>query len=158
MSDANPLGERIGLALDASGMSPEDLAAQVDVDWRTVYRWQSGENSPRRKSLTKIAKATGIRFEWLRDGKGEMREPAAAEAQEGEGSLTTRRPHVHLDDSAPRPDPHRLLVARIYNRFGEFVGFRYAVTDLQRVPYEIVLHPDGTEEVRQPEPVNREAA
>ena len=60
------------------------------------------------------------------------------------------RAAVELRDDGPRPDPNKVPIARIYNSFGDFVGFRYAVTDIQTIPYEVVLHADGTETVRRP--------
>lgn len=142
--------ELLGIARRAdSALSPQEFAEQATTP----------NDGYVRAELSRMA-AEGLLVK-PRRGRYELPEQNAhgeEDDPEDDRSLTTRRPHVHLDDSAPRPDPHRLLVARIYNSFGEFVGFRYAVTDLQRVPYEIVLHADGTEEVRQPEPVNREAA
>jgi len=132
-------------AADAIGASASQLSKALNPDSATEGRVESIEGKIARWKLAQSGN----------DQEQTSSERTSAAQAEGEGALTTKRPHVHLDDSVPRPDPHKLLVARIYNRFGEFVGFRYAVTDLQRVPYEIVLHPDGTEEVRQPEPVNR---
>ena len=125
-----------------------------------VRRYQEG-STPSADKVEPLATILGVSVPTvLRALAGELHPDEAdvsADTSEAE-RLGIPRSHVELRDDGPRPDPHRLLVARIYNRFGEFVGFRYAVTDLQRVPYRIVLHADGTEEIMEPETVSPETA
>ena len=69
------LSERITLARTARGLTPEALSEAIGVDWRTVYRWEAGDNTPRLKTCERIAEATGVRQDWLLSGEGAMEPP-----------------------------------------------------------------------------------
>lgn len=37
-------------ALVNAGVTPQEIAKQLGVSWRSVYRWERAENQPQRKS------------------------------------------------------------------------------------------------------------
>lgn len=65
--------ERIRLARRARSMSQKDLALAVGVQRSAVSHWEAplGKN-PNVSHLRRIALVTGIQFEWLATGRGEM--------------------------------------------------------------------------------------
>jgi transcriptional regulator with XRE-family HTH domain len=65
--------ERIRLARRAAGMSQNQLAQVVGVQRSAVSHWEAplGKN-PSVSHLREIAMVTGIQFEWLATGRGEM--------------------------------------------------------------------------------------
>ena len=42
-----------------------DLARAIDVDPKTVGRWEAGLHTPRPRDLRAIAEATGVEYDWL---------------------------------------------------------------------------------------------
>lgn len=72
--------ERIRLARRAMGMSQNQLAHAVGVQRSAVSHWEAplGKN-PSVSHLRQIAVVTGIQFEWLATGRGEM--PLSKEIQ-----------------------------------------------------------------------------
>ena len=44
----------------------------LNVNVRSVSRWESGEDQPRPKRLRQIAKVTGRRVSWLLDSEDEL--------------------------------------------------------------------------------------
>lgn len=72
--------ERIRLARRALGMSQTQLAQAVGVQRSAVSHWEAplGKN-PSVSHLREIALITGIQFEWLATGRGEM--PLSREIQ-----------------------------------------------------------------------------
>jgi len=65
--------ERIRLARRALGMSQTQLAKAVGVQRSAVSHWEAplGKN-PSVSHMREIALVTGIQFEWLATGRGEM--------------------------------------------------------------------------------------
>lgn len=65
--------ERIRLARRAAGMSQNQLAQAVGVQRSAVSHWEAplGKN-PSVSHLREMALVTGIQFEWLATGRGEM--------------------------------------------------------------------------------------
>ncbi|MEP6908499.1 MAG: helix-turn-helix transcriptional regulator [Pseudoxanthomonas sp.] len=65
--------ERIRLARRATGLSQNQLAQAVGVQRSAVSHWEApmGKN-PSVSHLREIALVTGIQFEWLATGRGEM--------------------------------------------------------------------------------------
>jgi transcriptional regulator with XRE-family HTH domain len=53
------VGERIREARLAHGWTHEELARRMDVNWRTVQRWQKGR-PPRLKTLIRLADVLGV--------------------------------------------------------------------------------------------------
>ncbi len=72
--------ERIRLARRATGLSQNQLAQAVGVQRSAVSHWEApmGKN-PSVSHLREIALVTGIQFEWLATGRGEM--PLSREVQ-----------------------------------------------------------------------------
>lgn len=72
--------ERIRLARRALGLSQTQLAQAVGVQRSAVSHWEAplGKN-PSVSHLREIALVTGIQFEWLATGRGEM--PLSREVQ-----------------------------------------------------------------------------
>jgi len=72
--------ERIRLARRATGLSQSQLAQAVGVQRSAVSHWEApmGKN-PSVSHLRQIALVTGIQFEWLATGRGEM--PLSREVQ-----------------------------------------------------------------------------
>ena len=72
--------ERIRLARRATGLSQSQLAQAVGVQRSAVSHWEApmGKN-PSVSHLRQIALVTGIQFEWLATGRGEM--PLSREMQ-----------------------------------------------------------------------------
>lgn len=71
-----PVGYRIRLALEVSGVEFDDVAARLGVHTNTLWNWISGRTKPRRMALAMIADLTGVPLAWL-----EGREPAEADTE-----------------------------------------------------------------------------
>lgn len=57
---APSLGNRIRTARDAAGLTREEVAARIGVNWRTLARYESGETKRiSYETLVEIAVATG---------------------------------------------------------------------------------------------------
>lgn len=59
------LGERIRKARTHAGLDQEQLASRLNVDRRTVSRWETDLTEPNATRLTALAEATGVPVEWL---------------------------------------------------------------------------------------------
>lgn len=66
------IGDRIRNARENKELDQGRLAARVDVATRTLQRWEKGEQVPDSNYLLRLARATGVRAEWLLLGTGEM--------------------------------------------------------------------------------------
>ncbi|RZA15643.1 MAG: XRE family transcriptional regulator [Proteobacteria bacterium] len=73
LGEAMTQQERIRLARRVLGMSQSQLAQAVGVQRSAVSHWEApmGKN-PSVSHLREIALVTGIQFEWLATGRGEM--------------------------------------------------------------------------------------
>jgi transcriptional regulator with XRE-family HTH domain len=58
------IGERIREARLARGWTHEELARRMNVNWRTVQRWQKG-NPPRLQTLLRLADVLGLPHGYL---------------------------------------------------------------------------------------------
>ena len=58
------VGERIREARLAHGWTHEELARRMDVNWRTVQRWQKGQ-PPRLQTLLRLADVLGVPHGYL---------------------------------------------------------------------------------------------
>ncbi len=67
------LAERLNQAMELSGMSQGALAKASGVAQPTIWRLTSG-NARGSTKIVEIAKALGVRSEWLSNGAGPMRE------------------------------------------------------------------------------------
>jgi transcriptional regulator with XRE-family HTH domain len=85
---------RIRLARDRAGLSQAALAARIGVQRSAANQWESAlaRKEPSTRHLAKIALVTGVSFEWLATGRGEMiwNSPGIAEAVAGQGRLGPR--------------------------------------------------------------------
>ncbi|MGG8247712.1 XRE family transcriptional regulator [Klebsiella aerogenes] len=79
------LAERLNLAMELSGMSQGALAKASGVAQPTIWRLTSG-NARGSTKIVEIAKALGVRTDWLSTGSGPMRddgqEPVSALPQQ----------------------------------------------------------------------------
>lgn len=93
-------GARLQEAIERDGRSQAQIARDADVSERTLIRWgrqdepPSMKRSDSRKNLEAIAKALGVKGEWLLTGEGPMREETLVqegqtdyEAKPGENGL-----------------------------------------------------------------------
>jgi transcriptional regulator with XRE-family HTH domain len=58
------VGERIRQARLAHGWTHEELARRMDVNWRTVHRWQSGR-LPKFETLARLAEVLEVPQSYL---------------------------------------------------------------------------------------------
>ncbi len=89
-------------------MTKSDLGRQVGVTPATAIRWELPPEHPDSRTptvdkLALIAQITGVSFEWLATGRGEMAAPA--------GGGTTAPP-VYSDDLLPLTADERQLLRR----------------------------------------------
>ena len=66
------VGERITAARGKVGWTQGELARQMGVTLSAVSHWTIGLRKPGDHILKLISDKTGVRFEWLKSGKGEM--------------------------------------------------------------------------------------
>lgn len=67
--------ERIEMAIKNSGMTRSAIAKLCGVSPSAVTQWLNADtNAPKADNLLKLARATGVSYTWLIDGKGEMLE------------------------------------------------------------------------------------
>lgn len=60
------------------GLTTAQLAVKADVNPKTVERLEAGKHAPSLETLTAIARALGLRLEWLINGCGQMAERASS--------------------------------------------------------------------------------
>lgn len=72
ITGVNSIAERLKLARDLSGHTQESLAGAAGVSQGTIGNIESDKRRNPRELLA-IAKALGVRAEWLKDGAGDMR-------------------------------------------------------------------------------------
>jgi len=71
ITTVNTIAERLKQTRESLGMSQEQLASVAKVSQGTIGNVESGlRKNPR--ELLSIAKALGVRAEWLKDGIGQM--------------------------------------------------------------------------------------
>ncbi len=67
------LSHRMNSARRQAGLSQAQLAREVRVHRSAVSHWESSEGKrPSTDHLSAVALATGVQFEWLATGRGEM--------------------------------------------------------------------------------------
>lgn len=71
------IGSRIHEARINKELDQYTLAEKIGISTRTLQRWEKGEQVPDSNYLMRIAKATGVRPEWLLTGEGEIYSPPA---------------------------------------------------------------------------------
>lgn len=72
------IGARIRSARQAAGRTnAAAFAREVGCQPHTLWRYETGQITPSVERLAEIARACGVRMEWLATGEGPMREAAA---------------------------------------------------------------------------------
>ena len=74
------IGERIKEVRKSNNLTLEKFGAAIQIKAQSVSLIEKGINNPSKQTITLICREFGIREEWLRDGKGDMREPEPAHA------------------------------------------------------------------------------
>ena len=92
------VGKQSGVRLFQRTLA-ERYPGLVGTSYPMVWKYISGPNTPSDKFLQAAAKITGVRFEWLKSGQGEMTEGEAAfrRAAERNASATEKRVKRTLD-------------------------------------------------------------
>ena len=99
------VGHRIRMARERAGLGREGLAAKVGVHSGSIARWETGGSVPHAFTMERIAESCGVTADWLRTGRGEARETAAATAPgEETGDVFASLDHVarFVEGIAPR--------------------------------------------------------
>lgn len=104
--EATDIYSRIKQAREHSGLTQSSLAMMVGVKRSSANQWESSalRKEPCTVNLIKIAEITGVSFEWLATGRGEM-------AWE-----------VRVSESTPeynQPTPRELLLLRLFRKLPE---------------------------------------
>lgn len=66
--DDTTISSRLAAARAKSGVSQEALARVVGVTSKSIYRYESGEQSPSRAVRAKLAEALGVTEQWIEYG------------------------------------------------------------------------------------------
>lgn len=66
------IGSRICTARTRVGINKSELARRVGVSPTTAIEWEKGTKRPSVGNLEKLAVVTGVAFEWLSTGRGDM--------------------------------------------------------------------------------------
>ncbi len=70
--------KRVEALIESAG-SGNALAMAARVSEGVVRKWKAGESDPSRENLISLARASGVRIEWLATGEGPKTEAEAAE-------------------------------------------------------------------------------
>jgi transcriptional regulator with XRE-family HTH domain len=81
LPQATTLSDRLAAALKATNLKQADLVKLTGLDKGYLSRIVKGEKAPSRRVVADLARALGVRVEWLRDGTGEMRAGAVVVAE-----------------------------------------------------------------------------
>ena len=54
------------------GLSQEELANELDVSRQSVFKWESGENTPDLEKIKKLAKLFNVTFDELLDDEKDL--------------------------------------------------------------------------------------
>lgn len=73
------VGERIKAARKSLGLTLEEFGKKLGVGKTAISKLEKGERNLTDQMLLSIHREFNVREEWLRDGAGEMFEPAAAD-------------------------------------------------------------------------------
>lgn len=67
------IAKRVRRAAEIVG-GPKELSERLQLSARTLNNYMNGRNEPKTSGLVKIARASGVRLEWLATGEGPMLE------------------------------------------------------------------------------------
>lgn len=104
------VGERIKAARKSLGLTLEEFGKKLGVGKTAISKLEKGERNLTDQMLLSIHREFNVREEWLRDGIGEMFEPAAADELDAlakeyglsEGEKILIEHYVKLDESSRR--------------------------------------------------------
>lgn len=111
------IGERVTQAREAAGLTIAELARRVGISRSAIGQIEAGTTkSPTAGNLQKIADKTGVRFKWLLDGKGSMKESPKVDAavNQVETTAAIQSPSVTVRDGVMTEEEAKLL--DVYNR------------------------------------------
>lgn len=94
------LPERIKIARERKGWTANRLGVEAGLSQGMIYRLESGERAKRGGStdtLAKVARALGVRMQWLVDGSGSMEETSAEAPARTAASAIAREGGVHAE-------------------------------------------------------------
>lgn len=127
---AGGLGPRIDEARQYAKLTLTALGVEVGVGRSAVSQWISETTDPTAENLRKAAMATGVSYEWLATGRGQMAPPPT--------------PHEPAHNYAPPPD---ILGARDLPVYAAVEGGRGQMV-VSTDPIELVPRPWYMREVR----------
>lgn len=104
------VGERIKAARKSLGLTLEEFGKKLGVGKTAISKLEKGERNLTDQMLLSIHREFNVREEWLRDGVGEMFEPAASDELDAlakeyglsEGEKILIEHYVKLDESSRR--------------------------------------------------------
>lgn len=104
------VGERIKAARKSLGLTLEEFGKKLGVGKTAISKLEKGERNLTDQMLLSIHREFNVREEWLRDGAGEMFEPAAADELDAlakeyglsEGEKILIEHYIKLDEGSRR--------------------------------------------------------
>ncbi len=108
----NALAQRLIKARSSHGWSQADLAESSGVAAAQISRYEQGRTTPRPPVVAKLAKALGVRFEWLAFGQDDT-----AGKEPGYPPVQVKRVEIEVEDA---------LHAAV-QRFAQRTGMAYEV-------------------------------
>lgn len=104
------VGERIKAARKSLGLTLEEFGKKLGVGKTAISKLEKGERNLTDQMSLSIRREFNVREEWLRDGTGEMFEPAASDELDAlakeyglsEGEKILIEHYVKLDESSRR--------------------------------------------------------
>lgn len=72
----NSFGRRLARAREAKPMTQDELGRALNVDATLISRWENDRSKPRAENIAALARALGVRTDWLLSNVGAMREQA----------------------------------------------------------------------------------
>lgn len=104
------IGERVRCARKTLGLTLEEFGKRIGLKKNSVSQIENGHNELTDANAVSICREFNVREEWLRDGTGEMFEPAAADELDAlakeyglsEGEKILIEHYVKLDESSRR--------------------------------------------------------
>lgn len=104
------VGERIKAARKSLGLTLEEFGKKLGVGKTAISKLEKGERNLTDQMLLSIHREFNVREEWLRDGIGEMFEPAAADELDAlakeyglsEGEKILIEHYIKLDEGSRR--------------------------------------------------------
>lgn len=104
------IGERVRSARKTLGLTLEEFGGRIGLKKNSVSQIENGHNELTDANAVSICREFNVREEWLRDGEGEMFEPAVADELDAlakeyglsEGEKILIEHYVKLDESSRR--------------------------------------------------------